>query len=85
MLGDKLLVPGSTEEQIQQAFEEENIEEEEQEMIREALKEGKTVYNGWVEFECYEEYYSALFEKLWEALEDASDGEFIAIDGNLYY
>ena len=85
MLGDKLLTPDSTEEQVQQAFDEEYIDEEEQEMIRKALKEGKTVYNGQVVFEECEYNYVGLFEKLWGKLEETSKDEFIAIGGNLDY
>ena len=85
MLGKRLLTPDSSEEEIQQAFEDEYIEKEEQEMIRKALKEGKTVYSGWVVFEESEYNYGAMFENLWMKLEDASSDDFVRIDGNLDY
>ncbi len=85
MLGEKLLTPDSTEEEIQHAFEEEYIDEEEQAMVRKALKEGKTVYSGYVVFEECEYNYGAMFEELWRKLEDASGNEFVRIDGNLDY
>lgn len=85
MLGEKLLTPDSTEEEIQHAFKEEYIDEEEQEMVRKALKEGKTVYSGYVVFEECEYNYGAMFEELWRKLEDASSNEFVRIDGNLDY
>lgn len=86
MLGEKLLTPDSSEEEIQQAFKEEAyIGMEEQEMIRKALKEGKTVYSGYVVFEESEYNYGAMFEELWRKLEDVSSDEFVTIDGNLYY
>ncbi len=85
MLGEKLLTPDSTEEEIQHAFEEEYIDEEEQEMVRKALKEGKTVYSGYVVFEECEYNYGAMFEELWRKLEDASGNEFVRIDVNLDY
>lgn len=85
MLGEKLLTPDSTEEEIQHAFEEEYIDEEEQDMVRKALKEGKTVYSGYVVFEECEYNYGAMFEELWRKLEDASSNEFVRIDGNLDY
>ena len=85
MLGEKLLTPDSTEEEIQHAFKEEYIDEEEQEMVRKALKEGKTVYSGYVVFEECEYNYGAMFEELWRKLEDASGNEFVRIDGNLDY
>lgn len=86
MLGKKFLTPDHTEEQIRQIFEEEYIEgEAEQKKIRKALKEGKSVYKGRVEFEFCKENYSALFEKLWRTLEIASGDEFEAINGYLDY
>lgn len=85
MLGEKLLTPDSSEEEIQQAFKEEYIDKKEQEMIREALKEGKTVYSGYVVFEESEYNYGAMFENLWRKLEDVSSDEFVTIDGNLDY
>ena len=85
MLGKRLLTPDSNEEKIQQVFEEEYIDKEEQEMIRMALKEGKTVYSGWVVFEECEYNYGAMFEELWKKLENDSSGEFVRIDGNLDY
>ena len=85
MLGTKLLTPDSTEEEIQHAFKSEYIDEYEQEMIREALQEGKSVYNGCVVFECCEDYYAGLFTRLWEKLEETSEDEFITIDGDLEY
>lgn len=85
MLGEKLLTPDSSEEEIQQVFEEEYIDKEEQEMIRKALKEGKAVYSGWVVFEECDYNYGAMFERLWKKLENASSNEFVRIDGNLDY
>lgn len=53
--------------------------------MRKALKEGKTVYSGYVVFEECEYNYGAMFEELWRKLEDASGNEFVRIDGNLDY
>lgn len=85
MLGEKLLTPDSTEEKIRRIFEEEYINEEEQKMIRKALKEGKTVYSGCVVFDECEYDYGAMFEDLWRKLEDASSDEFVGIDTDLNY
>ena len=85
MLGKKLLTPDSSEEQIQEAFEEEYIDEEYQDTIRKMLKEGKTIYNGWIEFEDSESQFAWLFEKLWSRLEEASQEEITIIDGDLSY
>lgn len=85
MLGEKLLTTESIEEEIQHAFKEEYIDEQEQVVIREALKEGKTIYGGNVVFECCEYDYGALFEELWKELENSSGDEFVIIDGSLDY
>ena len=85
MLGEKLLTPDSSDEEIQQVFKEKYIDEKDQEIIRKVLKEGKTVYSGYVVFEESEYNYGAMFEDLWRKLEDVSGDEFVAIDGNLYY
>ena len=78
MLGKKILASDSTEEEIQKVFEEEYVHEEEQEEVRDALKAGKTVYKGYVN-------YAELFEKIWKEMEDAGKDEFIVIDGDLSY
>ena len=85
MLGEKLLTPDSTEEEIQHAFEEEYIDEEKQDLVRKALKEGKTVYSGCVDFEECVYNYSTILEELWRKLEDVSKDEFVRIDGDLSY
>lgn len=85
MLGEKILTPGSTEDEIQKAFDENYIEEEQQEEIRESLKEGKTVFCGCIDFECCEYNYGDLFETLWDKLEEAGKEDFEAIDGSLEY
>ena len=59
------------------------ISEENQAAIRQALADGKTVYRGCVNFECCEETQAELFERLWEALEDADPDTFSILDGDL--
>ena len=85
MLGEKLLSPDSTEEEITKAFDENYIDDDLQNSIRKALKEGKTIYNGYVTFECCEDNYAVLFEKLWNKLENTSKQDFLIIDGDLSY
>lgn len=85
MLGEKMLAPDCTEEQLQKVFEEEYIEEEKQEEIRKALQEGKSIYGGWVSFEGYDDGYADLLERLWDKLEKAGADEFATIDGDLSY
>ena len=85
-LGEPRLTPESTEEEIQEVFEEEyEFDEDVQKAAREALKAGKSVYSGWVDFEECEYNYSAVFEKIWEIMKENSDGDFEEIDGDLSY
>ncbi len=85
MMGEKMLTPDSTEEDIQKVFEENYIEDEKQQEIRRALKEGKTVYGDCIDFECCDYNYAELFEKLWGKLEEAGEKSFEIIDGDLSY
>ena len=85
MLGEKLLTPQSTEEEISAVFEENYIEEEMQDRIRQALKAGKTVYSDWVEFECCENDYAEMMENLWDCLAETGKEDFEIIDGDLTY
>lgn len=87
MLGRVQLTPSSTEEEIQAYIRKpwSGREKYEQE-IRDALKQGKTIYGNTIDFECMcgEEYVDIL-QKIWEALERNGDGNFRAIDGDLTY
>lgn len=85
MLGEKLLTPQSTEEEISAVFEENYIGEEKQDRIRQALKAGKTVYSDWVEFECCENDYAEMMENLWDCLAETGKEDFEIIDGDLTY
>ena len=83
MLGNAILTPSSSEEEIQKTFDDFYISEENQAAIRQALADGKTVYRGCVNFECCEETQAELFERLLEALEDADPDTFSILDGDL--
>ena len=85
MLGVRMLTPEGTEEEISAVFEENYIEEEMQDRIRQALKAGKTVYSDWVEFECCENDYAEMMENLWERLSETGKEDFEMIDGDLSY
>ena len=85
MLGVRMLTPESTEEEISAVFEENYIEEEMQDRIRQTLKAGKTVYSDWVEFECCENDYAEMMENLWERLSETGKEDFEIIDGDLSY
>ena len=85
MLGKKMLAPDSPEEQIQEEVDYRGMEQEREQEIRNALREGKTVYEGHVDFECCEYSYAGLFEKLFQLLEQADGEGFQIIDGDLSY
>lgn len=87
MMGEVILTPESTEEEIQKAFVENYIENDTQDAvrIRQALSEGKAIRYGNVCFECCEDAYGDLFAELWEALEEADPDTFSALDGDLNY
>ena len=86
-LGEEVLSPESSEEEIQKVFEEdwEFEDEDRQKEVRDALAAGKSIYSGDVDFECGDEYYAEIFESVWRIMEENSDGDFIAIDGDLSY
>ena len=87
-LGTPILTPDSTEEEIQKVFEDDwEFEgyEERQMAVREALKQGKTIYRGSVDFEVCEYECASILEDIWEILEKNGDGNFEAIDGDLSY
>ena len=86
MLGDTILTPESSEEEIHKAFKENYIrDDDEQAAIRQALAEGKTIRHGDVDFECCEDTYAELFERLWKVLESAAPDTFSILDGDLNY
>ncbi|HIX71862.1 MAG: hypothetical protein KH268_07525 [Clostridiales bacterium] len=85
LLGEMVLTPDSTEEEIAGFIEEEYIEEERARQIRKALKEGKSIYYGCVSFEDCEYSYSDAFETLWADLEKCTPDNFTMIDGDLSY
>lgn len=86
MMGDTILTPESSEEEIHKAFKENYIwDDDEQAAVRQALSEGKTIRHGDVDFECCEDTYAELFERLWKVLESAAPDTFSILDGDLNY
>ena len=89
LLGKKVLGPESTEEEIEQLFQEDWIfhDKEKQQEISAALKDGKYIYGGRMDFEddVAQYGYAEIYEKLWKILEENGEGNFIAIDDDIYY
>lgn len=87
LLGEKLLSPESTEEEIAKAFEDDRElhGEDDQKEIKKALSEGKTIYGGWVSFEESDYSLADIYENIWRILEENGDGDFVAIENDLSY
>lgn len=86
LLGEKLLGPESSEEEIQNVIEEQwSYDDEIKQKVRNALKEGKSVYGDTIDFEICDYDYAGLLENLWKVLEENDDGSFDIIDGDLSY
>ena len=78
-LGEPLLTPESSEEEIQKVFKEEWLFEyytKTEEEVRNALKMGKSVYNGCISFEESDYNYANIFENIWEIMKAYGDGNF---------
>ncbi|MDD3339123.1 MAG: hypothetical protein PHS82_09740 [Lachnospiraceae bacterium] len=87
LLGEKVLSPESTEEDIQKVFEEYwNFHDKDmQKQVRESLKTGKSIYCGTVNYEDAEGYYAEMFEDIWEIMKESAPDEFDEIDTDLSY
>ena len=86
-LGEPILTPESTEEEIAKVFEDDWDfgDEDTQQKVRDVLKAGRSVYSGYV---CYEEcdyHYAKVFEKIWEIMKEHGEDDFVEIDGDLSY
>ena len=86
-MGNPVLTPESTEEEIENFFEEnwEFHSEEARQKVRKLLKEGKSVYSGYVTYEECEYHYAAVFEKMWNIMKENGNGDFVEIDADLSY
>ena len=86
VLGEKVLSPGCTEEDILKYAEDNYIDDDDPRLdrIREALAEGKTVYAGWISHEYDITDYSELAKKVWEVLAENPE-KFTGIETDLDY
>ena len=85
ILGKKLMAPDISKEEMQEVFEDNYINKDEQERIRKALKEGKTIYKRRVSFDQGDYDLGNMYIQLWRMLEEADGENFEAIDGSLSY
>lgn len=85
--GNPILTPQSTEKEILNEFEEDwsfhdaDIQEE----VKKALKEGKSVYRGFVCDEGWGYSYADTFERIWDIMKENGEDDFVVIDGDLSY
>ena len=87
-LGRPMLTPESTEEEIQKIFHdvwEFEGYKDRQVAARKALKQGKTIYGGYISYEQSEYSYASVFEEIWDILKENGDGNFETIDDDLSY
>ena len=83
MLGEKILEPGATEEEIQEVAEDYYKVEDHLDEIKQALAEGKSIYSGDVSFDPGADQYPDVLEEVWGILDELSD-DFEIIDDDLY-
>ena len=85
ILGELLLSPTNSEEDIMECIEEYGMNEEEEKSIRESLEKGNSIYLGYIVFEDVDYDYSKVFLDIWNILEKNGDGNFEALDDDLSY
>jgi hypothetical protein len=88
MLGEQVLSPASTEEDIQKffnRFDSRYLDDSKQKDMREALAKGMSIYIGDVIFEEAEWQIDYFYREMWDVVKENSNGEFKAIDDLLYY
>ena len=83
VLGYEILAAGASDEKIQQVIKKNHIDYDDAEEIKKALKKGKSIYMGVVDFEV--DSYADLCQSIWEHLEELDDGNFEIINGELEY
>lgn len=86
-LGEPILTPESTEEEIAKEFKDNWYlcdYENKQKAIREALKKGMSIYTGKVVFEETEYRLADIYENVWEILNQTEADNFEGIDTDLY-
>ena len=80
--GEKILSPESSEEEITTVIEDESLEYDEK-SIRKALKQGQSIYLGYVAYDDGEYRMSDLFQDFWKAFSKADNKNFTQIDTEL--
>ena len=81
-LGEKILSPESSEKEITTVIENESLEYDEK-SIRKALKQGQSIYLGYVAYDDGEYRMSDLFQDFWKAFSKADNKNFTQINTEL--
>ena len=84
-LGEKLLSPKSSEEEIQEAIEEIYLMDKNEKVVRDALANGSDIYTGNVSFEDASYHLTEMYQKLWEILSETNNDNFVEIETSLDY
>lgn len=84
-LGEKLLSPKSSEEEIQEAIEEIYLMDKNEKVVRDALANGSDIYTGNVSFEDASYHFTEMYQKLWEILSETNNDNFVEIETSLDY
>jgi hypothetical protein len=87
ILGDMVLSPTSTEEEIQECFDENYCfdDDSNKNEAKKALANGLCIYSGDVTFDECEWHLGNIYTDIWEIVEKNSNGAFEFIDGDLSY
>lgn len=83
-LGEKILSPESTDEEISNVIYDESLEDSE-DSIRAALKDGKSIYQGEIVFDGGGYGMTDIIQDFWNELEKVDDKTFTQIDTALDY
>lgn len=84
-LGEKLLSPKSSEEEIQETIEEIYLMDKNEKIVRDALANGSDIYTGNVSFEDASYHLTEMYQKLWEILSETNNDNFVEIETSLDY
>lgn len=79
-LGEVVLKHNASEEEIQNFLNDSYLSEQQEQMIRDELKDGKDIYEGMVTFEEAEYNIGTIYENVWNALDDGDNINFIKGD-----
>lgn len=82
-LGELSISPDSSEDEKEKFYDE--FGDYYKEEIEDKLNEGKSIYTGWVCYDCADDDYADVFSYIWKILEKNGDGNFEAIADDLAY